>query len=142
MSQQLRMQILREVALRADGFSEQAEDLGKRAAQALTDSKRAQITGLEGVANSALKVTDVLDFVKIRTARHKEWRENSWGPDLLRFLHHDLREQRKQICVALHIDHQSADGLEVHLLLIRELVRQLAAHYEYACQFPQAGGVR
>jgi len=140
MSERTRIKILREVGLCADGFYDRAEELGKKAASALTSSKRSQITGLEGVANSALKTTDVFDFVKTRTARHKEWRESNFGPDLLNFLSRDLRQDRQAICSSLDIELQSANGLEVHLLLIREFVRQLAAHYEYTCKFPQAGG--
>ncbi|NLE46313.1 MAG: hypothetical protein GX620_16465 [Chloroflexi bacterium] len=134
--QTMRLRMLRQVALRADGFYDTAQNLGKKAAGALTDKKRSQISGLEGIANSALKTTDVFDFVKLRTARQKEWREGDWGAELLRFISRDLRLQRKEICNALGIDSESHDGLEVHLLLIREFVRQLAAHYEYACVCP------
>jgi hypothetical protein len=138
--QTLRMKMLRAVALRADSFYTKAEHLGGRAAQALTDKKRSQINGLEGIANSALKTTDVFDFIKVRTARQDKWREGDWGPDLLDYLSRDLREQRKAICTNLEIDPNSAEGIQVHLLLIREFVRQLAAQYEYACRFPNAGG--
>jgi hypothetical protein len=134
--QTLRMKMLRAVALRADRFYAKAQDLGSRAAQALSDKKRAQINGLEGVANSALKTTDVFDFIKVRTARQDEWRKGGWGPDLLDYLSRDLRGQRKTICTDLKIDPNSAEGIQVHLLLIREFVRQLAAQYEYACKFP------
>ena len=44
--QQRRMSILREVAYRADLFYGDAKKLGKKAARALTLSKRSQITGL------------------------------------------------------------------------------------------------
>lgn len=139
MDEQTRMGILREVALRADGFYEKAQDLGKKAAAALGPSKRSQITGLEGIANSALKTTDVFDFIKLRTARHKkgEWIKGNWGPDLLNVLSQDLRSDKNTICSSLAIDPKSLDGLEVHLLLIREFTRQLAAHYEYECAFAE-----
>lgn len=139
MSEQKRMQILREVALQADtdAFYSKAEELGKKAAEALTDKKRSQITGLESTANSALKVTDVLDFVKIRSARHEEWRKSNWGPELLDYLKGDLRNRRETVCSELALEPQGADGITVHLLLIREFVRQLAAHYEYVCKFEE-----
>jgi len=140
MSSQLRLHILREVALRADSFQPQAEDLGSKAARALTDSKRAQITGLESMANSALKVTDVLDFIKLRSARQEEWRTGNWGALLLEFVRDNLREQRNQICATLKIDAPSPHSQEVHLMLIREFVRQLSAHYEYECKYPQQAG--
>jgi hypothetical protein len=129
--QQLRIKMLREVALRADGFYDRAEKLGQKAAQELTDKKSSQINNLEGIANSALKTSDVFDFIKTRTARQKEWQ--AWGPDLLKYLSRDLRTERRRICGQLNIDTEGIDGLEVHLMLIREFVRQLAAHYEYAC---------
>ncbi|MGC9396913.1 MAG: hypothetical protein ACP5J4_18870 [Anaerolineae bacterium] len=135
--QALRMKMLRAVALRADSFYGKAQNLGSRAAQALTDKKRSQINGLEGVANSALKTTDVFDFIKMRVARQDEWRKGNWGPELLDYLSKDLRDQRKAICRELEIeDPNSAEGIQVHLLLIREFVRQLAVQYEYACEFP------
>lgn len=129
--QQLRIKMLRQVALRADGFYDQAKGLGEKAARALTGKRRSQINNLEGIANSALKTSDVFDFIKTRTARHKEW--DDWGPDLLAYLSGNLRTNREQICKRLAIDVNSADGLEVHLMLIREFVRQLSAHYEYVC---------
>jgi hypothetical protein len=143
MSSQLRLQMLREVALRADGFQSQAEELGSKAARALTDSKRAQITGLESIANSALKVTDVFDFIKLRTARQEEWRKEDWGARLLEFARDSLREQRNDICsTALQVTSSSREAQEVHLMLIREFVRQLSAHYEYACKYPRQSGGR
>ncbi len=137
MDEQKRMGVLREVALRADGFYEKAQELGQKAAVALTRDKRSQITGLEGIANSALKTTDVFDFIKLRAARQKKWREDGWGSSLLNVLSQDLRRDKNAICESLEIEPQSLDGLEVHLLLIREFVRQLAAHYEYKCAFPE-----
>jgi hypothetical protein len=138
---QQRMLILREVALLADKptFYNKAEELGKKAAEALTDRKRSQITGLESLANSAFKTSDVFDFIKLRLARQDEWRKSNWGEDLLNFLSRDLREHRKMICKNLipQIESDSPGGLEIHLLLIREFIRQLAAHYEYACKVQQ-----
>lgn len=131
-----RLQMLREVALRADNFQNRAQRLGHAAARALTESKRSQITGLESIANSALKVTDVYDFVKLRTARQSQWREDDWGPELLDTLSNVLRKDREEICETLHIASPSHEALDVHLMLIREFVRQLSAHYEYACKYP------
>ena len=135
--QQRRMSILREVAYRADLFYGDAKKLGQKAAQALTRKKRSQITGLEATANSALKTSDVFDFIKLRTARQKEWQGNRLGAELLAYLKDTLREERNIICNNLNVDSDSAVGLQVHLLLIREFVRQLSAHYEYACEFPE-----
>jgi hypothetical protein len=138
--QAMRMEMLRQVALRADTFYGKAEQLGKRAAGALGSGKRAQISGLQATANSALKTTDVFDYIKLRTARQKEWQQGRWGIDLLTYLSGKLREERKAICDTLGVTMESPEGLEVHLMLIQEFVGQLAAQYEYACTFPNAGG--
>jgi hypothetical protein len=139
--QAMRMEMLREVSLRADNFYGEAEKLGTIAAKALTDKKRSQISGLQATANSALKTTDVFNYIKLRTARQPEWQQGRWGIELLEYLSRDLRTDRKEICGDLGIqDPNSPEGLEVHLMLIREFVGQLAAQYEYACKFPHAGG--
>ncbi len=130
MQAQQRIGVRRQVALQADHFYMQAQELGELAATAQT--KRAQITGLEGIANSADKTSDIFDFIKLRAARHKEWRERDWGKKLLAVLSTDLRAKKDDICNDLKIEPQTLDSLEVHLLLIREFVRQVAAHYEYA----------
>jgi len=132
MNQQIK--IAREVALRADGFYGTAEALGQKAADALGEKKRAQITGLESQANSALKVSDVLDFIKVRTARHEEWRNQGFGIELLQYIETNLRQQRQSICATLAIAEETIVAQEVYLLLIRALIRQVAAHYEFACQ--------
>ncbi|MBU6349703.1 MAG: hypothetical protein KGS73_06090 [Chloroflexi bacterium] len=138
MSSKLRLQILREVALLSDNFQSEAENLGSRAAKSLTDSKRSQITGLESLANSALRATDVFDFIKLRIARQEAWRGDNWGAHLLEFICDNLREQRTQICSRLQIQSPSLEAQEVYLMLIREFVRQFAAHYEYALKYPNS----
>ena len=132
MNQQLK--IAREVAVRADSFYENAKTLGEKAAAVLTEKKRSQITGLESQANSALKVSDVLDYIKVRTARHEEWRKQQFGPELLQFIEQNLRQQRQTICATLSIADNTATAQDVYLLLIRALIRQIAAQYEFACQ--------
>ena len=130
MNAQQRIGVRREVALQADCFYDQAQELGKLAAEAKTN--RAQISGLEAIVNSADKTSDVLDFIKLRVARHPEWRKGDWGAKLLDALSKDLRKTKDDTCKELEIERQGLDGLEVHLLLMREFVRQVAAHYEYA----------
>ena len=146
-SAQRRLRMLRAVALQADreNVRKKAEDLGEKAAKGLTHDRRAQVTGLENAANSAFKVSDVFNYIKLRTARHKEWSHANWGPELLDYLSggnpppnpaplSNLRLIRDQICGELHIATDSAEGLDVYLLLIREFVRQFSAEYEYRCK--------
>lgn len=148
MNEQKRIQIIREVSLCADlpGFYEKSEALGNKAATALTRKKRAQISGLENIANSALNVTDVFDFIKVRSARHKEWQEGNWGPELLNLPARQCGTEKRTASIQAS-DSQKyfglgsgvADGILVHLLLIREFVRQMAAQYEYACYKDKGG---
>lgn len=128
----LQMKIAREVSLSADRFYSEAEALGQTASQALGTRRRAQITQLESVANSALKVSDVLDYIKRQTAKEDDWRKKRFGPRLLSFVGDDLRQHRDGICNRLDLAGDSFEAQEVYLHLIREFVRQLAAHFEYA----------
>lgn len=130
MNVQQRIGVRREVALQAELFYDQAQELGQLAFEAGTN--RAQMSGLEAITNSADKTSDVFNFIKRRGARRPEWRKRDWGAKLLDALSKDLRQKKEAICKDLDIEQQSLDGLEVHLLLIQEFVRQVAAHYEYA----------
>ena len=133
----IRMKMLRAVALESDSepFYDQAKAFGERAAQALGHTKRSQITGLESQANSTQKITDVLDYLKLRTARQKEWRQENLGRDLLAYLETDLRKARDKIGALPDMTTLDASQKqEVYLLLIRAFVAHLAAQYEFACQ--------
>ncbi len=70
------MQIILEVNDQAELFYEDAIQIGDHAAYALKARHRSQMTGLENVAESALKASDVLDYVKRQTARFPYWRQN------------------------------------------------------------------
>lgn len=132
---------VRELALQADGFYDEAERFGLWAAHALS-GKRAQITGLESIANSTLKVSDVLDYLKKQTAKAKtgkEWRQQDaehkeLGRQLIAFIHNDLRGKRDAVCdsVANSTGQEPSElkKQQIFLALIREFVRQVAAQYE------------
>jgi len=96
----LRMTILQKVNAEAEKFYESSKDLGTLVEHALRseeaqkpDSKerhRAQMTGLENVAESAMKYTDILDYIKKQFARQgiEAWRKDliaenlSYGQEL------------------------------------------------------------
>ena len=131
------MQIIRAVSLEADAFRDDAQGLGKRIAGAITGSRgRAQLTGLESIANSSLKVSDVLDYVKKQTGRLREWQSDRCGFELLDYLETKLRARRDTVVTQLQpkTTSQEKPSVEqhVHLLLIREFVRQLVVHAEYS----------
>ncbi|NJN68121.1 MAG: hypothetical protein HC884_16120 [Chloroflexaceae bacterium] len=127
--------MLREVALAADAFYKKAEELGQQAFASLGREKRSQITGLESLANSTQKTSDVFNYIKTRTARQKEWRKKDFGKDLLLYLETTLATERNNIVANLKAQKIELDAhqqKEVYLLLIRAFVAQLAAQYEFA----------
>ncbi len=141
------MQIIREVSATAesDAFYGKAEKLGQHAAQALKASHRSQLTGLENIAESTLKTTDILDYIKKQTARFSYWRQGfpqaenpneGFGESLKKYLEQDLRTRRDTICNArLKIgdktDEDKQHRRRVYLLLMRQFIRQMVVEYEY-----------
>lgn len=155
MNARQRMQLMREIAIQSDLFAPDAERLGKAAALALRADKRAQISGLEAAANSALSVADVLNYIKVRTARAASRREWRWEPQgalaqqlqgymtapgrspcfgnaLLGFIEGALKSKhREALRVAMGLDRNSPEEQQAYLQLIRRFVRQMAVNYEY-----------
>lgn len=125
-----RMKIVHEIGIVAESFYDEAKKFGDGAAKVLKD-KRAQITGLENVANNSVKVTDVFNYVKTRTARQEQWRKQNLGSELLNYLEKELGRKRDELLKTPSIATEMKDSQEVYILLIREFVRQLAAQYEY-----------
>jgi len=134
--------LLHHVAIQADAFYDDGERFGHWAATALGGRRRAQVTGLEGVANSTLKVSDVLDYLKKQTARSdvgEAWRHNNpegkaFGPELIGFIRGQLRTRSESICQSVAGDTKQTieptEKQQVYLALIREFLRQVAAQYE------------
>ena len=93
------------------------------------------MTNLENIANSTLKVTDVLDYIKKQVAKsekNKMWQKDNFGPKVKEHIEQNLCAQRRAICERLEgIEEKSLDGQRIYLDLIREFVRQLVVHYEY-----------
>lgn len=132
-----RMKILKRIAEEADsdGFYAKAKELGEIASKAFGEKHRSQMTSLENIANSTLKVTDVLDFIKKQFAKsdaNTGWRKDNFGIELKRYIEQSLRDLRKEICIPLeNVEVESVEGQRIYLNLIREFVRQLVIHYEY-----------
>ncbi len=143
----IEMQIIREVNIQAQNFYDDAIGFGNHAAYALRREHRSQLTGLENIANSALKVADILDYIKRQTARSKEsegWRQSfpqaanqreAFGPALLRYLEEELPKKCKSIARRLGIGDQTDEDRQlrrsIYLHLIRQFVRQMVIQYEY-----------
>lgn len=132
------MQLVRAVALAADGFYGDAKKLGEVAAGCFPSSRRSQITGLENVAAGAIKISDVLDYVKKQIGKEASnqpdkhiWRKDDFGIQLLEYLEKSLREQLDRLAITPPLT-DAAERQRTHLMLIREFVRQVAAHYEFS----------
>ena len=137
------MKIIREVSNQAEYFYADAVKLGNHAAHALKAPHRSQMTSLETIAESTLKTSDVYDYVKKQTARFPYWRQPAedstvgFGERLKKYLEADLAEKRDIICdERLHIGKQTEDDQQerrrIHLLLMRQFIRQMVVQYEYA----------
>ena len=131
------MKIIKEVAqvVDRDDFYARAKTFGETASRAFDDRQRSQMTNLENIANSTLKVTDVLDFIKKQFAKSKPnagWRKEDFGNALIKYIEQSLRKRREEICNGLEgVREDSYEGQRIYLNLIREFVRQLVIHYEY-----------
>lgn len=131
------MKILKEIALVTDrdDFYNRAKELGEAASQAFDSRHRSQMTKLENIANSTLKVTDVLDYIKKQVAREEQdkmWRKNDFGERLKKCIEKSLLTRRREICGKLgSVEENSSEGQRIYLNLIREFVSQLVVHYEY-----------
>lgn len=141
------MQIIREVSAVAetDAFYEKAKQLGQHAASALKASHRSQMTGLENIAESTLKSTDILDYVKKQSARFPYWRQSfpqgndpneGFGESLRKYLEVDLKAKRDTLCngrlkIGNSTDEEKQHRRRVYHLLLRQFIRQMVVEYEY-----------
>lgn len=137
------MKIIREVNIQAEIFYEQAKELGELAALVLGKKHRAQMTNLESIAESALKTSDIFDYVKKQIARFDFWRPgynkqvDGLGQKLLEYLEHKdkMIARREAVCRKLGIENKTDEHKQerrrIYLLLIRQFIRQMAVHYEY-----------
>ncbi|RLC17733.1 MAG: hypothetical protein DRI57_09385 [Deltaproteobacteria bacterium] len=127
------MNILKEVGMQADNFRKRTRKLGETASEAFSGQK-AQMKNLENIANSALKVSDVLDYIKRQTGKsdaNKKWKKDQFGEKLLKEVKDTLGKRRDIICRDLGIASEE-QRLHVYLLLIREFIKQLVIFYEYS----------
>ena len=144
------MQIIREVNIEAEAFYDEAIQLGIHAANVLTKGHRSQMTGLENIADTALKTADIFDYIKRQTARFSDWQQGdqkSGQPDKpfglrLKKALEDLKDRRDVLCSSERLaigDEKHEDKFlrqHVYLLLIRQFIHQMVVHYEYHLNFP------
>ena len=137
------VKIIREVNIQAEEFYKDAVELGIHAAYALKVNHRSQMTGLENIAESALKYSDIFDYIKRQTARYSYWQQGpeheksgeAFGERLLNYLERELSNRRDSMCKRLSIGDKTDEDKQVrrrlYLLLIRQFVRQMVVQYEY-----------
>lgn len=142
----------------SDAFYARSQALGLLAVRAFSDEQksekqerhRSQMTGLENIAETTGKVTDVLDFIKKQTAHQKVQQEHQkegqgwkkkvgakgelFGEILKNELESGLEPYIKNVChdfIDTTTDEGRQQRQEVYLLLIRQFIRQLVVQYEY-----------
>ncbi len=144
------MKIVREVNIQADLFYENAKELGELAALVLGKEHRSQMTNLESIVESALKTSDIFDYIKKQTARFEFWRPgynkqtpDGFGQKLLEYLEDKdkMVAKRDTVCRKLEIgnktDEHKQERRYIYLLLIRQFIRQIAVHYEYCANIEE-----
>lgn len=140
------MKMIREVSIQAEDFYEDAVKLGDHAAYALRARHRSQMTGLENIAESTFKTSDIFDYIKKQTARFPNWRQpdpkakdpnQGFGERLKEYLEKDLARRLATVCdhrrldIGDTTDDQKQERRRIYLLLIRQFIRQMVVEYEY-----------
>ncbi len=132
----------------SEDFYQKSQDLGILAAQSFREEQgrerqqrhRAQMTGLENIAETTLKVTDVLDYIKKQTARQRGWQKRVgakgelFGELLKKEVESGLKTFVDRVCngfIEGTTDEAKQDRQEAYLLLVRQFIRQLVVRYEY-----------
>jgi hypothetical protein len=137
-----RLAIRRAVAQVSDALFEKAQGPGEKLREAGLDT--GQIRNLENIAYSTDRLSDIYDFLKKQMGRPgklgKKWRQDGVGQELLDTLT-GLRKQARKIVEG----DKETEGVkqkyprgvdedtkrQVHLMLCREYLKHVAAHYLY-----------
>lgn len=136
--------IRKRISAKSDEYYDEIKALGEIASQAFGKQNKSQISNLENVANSAVRVADVLDFIKRQTGRSKpakQWSYLGFGHKLLQKLDESIRKDAQIIVKTLEPQTSSAeletdDLRRIHILLCREFIHHLSAHYHYTAVRP------
>jgi hypothetical protein len=140
------MKIIREVNVEAEDFYQDAVLLGRHAEKALTARHRSQLTGLENIAETTFKTTDVFDYIKKQIARFRHWNQHApanqgtagqigFGERLKTYLEIDLQARANKVATRLEYGETSFQEKltrrHIYLLLTRQFIRQMIVEYEY-----------
>lgn len=150
-----RMMIILRVNEQAECFYGKAQELGNIAALSFNNLRaaeqsrhRSQMTGLENIADTTLKVSDVLDYIKKQIARRQAWTTvidgQRFGESLKTYIENDLKNTVNKVCESVRIgdttEEDKRDRQRIHLDLTRQLIRQIVVHYEYAVSLVEKKG--
>lgn len=126
-----RVNLERFIARKSDEYATRARDYAERLAG--TQLGKTQVRGLESVAYTTDRISDITDWLKLRVGRDRKregWAKDGVGRDLLSTLE-GLRSDAKTIISELGCFSDSDLERQVHLQLCREFLKHLAAHFEY-----------
>jgi len=129
----LRVALDREIARASDGHDKRACEYASQLTK--TELDKTQVRGLEVLACTTDKVSDITDWLKLRVGRdskRERWAKDGVGRDLLSALE-GLRNDAQKIVADLSKTYSlDADQeRQVYLRLCREFLKHLAAHFEY-----------
>lgn len=124
------------IARKSDDYDQRAREIAVRLTN--TELDKTQIRGLETLAYMTDKISDITDWLKTRVGRdekHKRWAKDGIGRDLIATLER-LRETAQEVVMEIEkgypLSRKDPDLVRrVHLRLIREYLKHLAAHFEY-----------
>ena len=122
------------IVQKSDAYLSKAETYAERMAQ--TKLTNAQVKGLQTLAYTTDKVSDIVDWIKIRIGRDDKsdrWTKDNIGADLLKVLYEELRQDAKEIVEKLQEKSNLPVDAErqIHLRLIREYLKHVSAHFEF-----------
>lgn len=120
-----RLRLRHEIAAVSDRYADRAIELAEQMQNEKKKPTPTQVRGLENVAYSTDKVSDIFDLVKKQTGRER------WSLELGESLLAELGEcQRDARHIAGAVDPEDSDlPRRVHLLLCREFIKHLSAHF-------------
>lgn len=129
----LRVALERAIARASDSYDQRAWEYAGRLTEAPKLDKT-QVRGLEVLASTTDKVSDITDWLKLRVGRDSKcegWAKEGVGRDLVMTLE-GLRNDAQKIIAELRSYATDPDlERQVHLRLCREFLKHLAAHFEY-----------
>lgn len=98
---------------------------------AATKIKNNGMRGLESLAWSTESVADILDFIRIRVGRDKEWGKQNLGKELSNFLENIPQQGDFKTFVKKFSNLDRSNQRELHLELCRVFIKHLVAHFEF-----------